>query len=437
MHINRYNIGIFGKVNVGKSTLMNLLTEQETSLVDSKPGTTADIKNSCIEFHGLGPVKLFDTAGIDEEGELGKKKQKKSFSALKECDLVLLVIDLYKEGKKKRDLSQEKAIIDLAESRNKQLLIIFNLINHPKLSENCEIKIISSIFLKLKIKYKYLCLDLIQKESRQKCIDFILRNIKSLEKNQKLFPFLKKGDSVLLNIPMDLETPTSRLLRPQEYVFENLMRAYVTTVGYRMDLKVARANKCSLKNKEYLRFVSTIKTLKEKLNLKLIVTDSQAVDIVHPWTLDIKGKPIINITTFSIVMANYMSGGKLEKFVKAAEIFHSLKKGDKILIAEACNHNRISEDIGTYQIPKKIEKFFGPDNIKIDHAFGREFSEYDLDQYKLVIHCGACMIDKQKFEARVEDLVEKKIPITNYGVVLSFLDSPLTLKRVILPFVDV
>ena len=427
--MKRSNIGIFGRVNVGKSTLMNILTQQETSIVDKTPGTTADIKVSFMEFHNIGPVKLFDTAGIDEKGQLGQKKQIKSLATLKECDLILLIIDPYELT---QNISFEKEIISLAKKRNKRLLILYNIFLEKRKNHEYTLNVISKKFeKKLAISNKHLIVDFKDTQAKEKILNFIFKNFNPRDKHIELFPFLKRGDIVFLNIPMDEETPEGRLLCPQAFVQEHLIRRYISTFAYRMDLVKARSGDKKIKEEEYLRFQTALQTLKRKKALKLLITDSQAIDIVHPWTLDKNDRPLVDITTFSVIMAEQKSGGRLLEFIKGLDVLKTLKKGDKILIAEACNHNRIAEDIGTSQIPKKFEAIYGKNIITVDHAFGREFSSYDLKQYKLVIHCGGCMIDTEKFKARIEDLIENNVPITNYGILLSFFESPHTLKRVV------
>ncbi len=414
--IQRTNIGIFGKINAGKSTLMNLLTQQETSIVDSTFGTTTDIKVSLMEIHTLGPLKLFDTAGINEKTSLGIKKKNKTIDCLKKCDLVLLVID------PNLDFFENFEIINLSQKYNKSLILIFNNFEgkkNPKITNQ--------------LQYPKIYIDLSKKDSKDKLIDFILKVYKPNKKKQTLFPYLKKDDIVFLNIPMDEETPEKRLLRPQAFVQEHLIRRFISTFAYRMDLKKARSKDKKTSNDEFFRFQKQLKLLKNQNSLKLLITDSQAIDIIHQWTLDENKKPIVDITTFSIIMANEKYD--LSLFIKAIDTLKTLKENDKILIAEACNHNRIKEDIGTYQIPLKLNNYFGKKKIQINHAFGRDFASYNLNDYKLIIHCGGCMLDKQSMQARIKDLEKSKVPITNYGIILAYLNSKEAFSRVIKPFI--
>lgn len=428
MTIERKNIGIFGRVNVGKSLLMNTITQQETSIVDKTAGTTADVKQSVMEFHELGPIKLFDTAGIDEMGALGGKKRQKSLSTLKECDLVIVLIDPFNHF----DLEVENQIITYAHERKKRFFFIFNLFAEKVKNAEHTQTVIDSIIKKFPHSAPYLAVDLMDQHSFNKLVDFITKNSLFAKKNVDIFPHLTSRDLIFLNIPMDEETPSGRLLRPQALVQEKLIRRFIPTIAYRMDLAKARSTNAEVRQEEYKRFHNMLTLL--GLSLTLLITDSQAIDIVHDWTLDKEGQPLIAITTFSIIMAHLMSNGRLKEFAQGIEAFKKLKDGDKVLIAEACNHDRIAEDIGTVQIPKKIAQRFGEGKIQVDHAFGREFSSYNLREYQLVIHCGGCMIDKQKITARLEDLISAKVPITNYGLFLSYIHSPKALERSLQPF---
>jgi len=427
--IQRALIGILGKMNVGKSTLMNAITQQNTSIVDDKPGTTADSIVSLMQLHKVGATKIFDTAGIDEMGILGDKKRDKTFQVLKEVDLVLLVIDPFHHTD---DFSHEKELLELAEKHNKKVLLFFNLFQEKMHSSyNYKVK---AIYKELKTSFPYLMIDLSDITHHSQASSFIEENFSFMRREFRPFPFLEKGDLAFLNIPMDAETPEERLLRPQALIQENLLRRYIATIAYRMDLQKARSQDKKEREEEKRRFLGILFPLIQEDMIKVLITDSQAIDIIDPWTKDYMGNSIIDITTFSILMAHLQSGGRLDIFTQGVEAFQNLQKEDKILIAEACNHNRIAEDIGTVQLPEKIRAYFNNEPPQIDHLFGRDFSNEKLKEYKLIIHCGGCMIDKQKMQARLHDLFELGVPITNYGVLLSFLQSAQTLKRTLKPF---
>jgi [FeFe] hydrogenase H-cluster maturation GTPase HydF len=407
-------IGIFGKMNSGKSSLMNLLTQQETSIVDATPGTTADTKVTLMELHGLGPVKLLDTAGYDESDHLGDKKRKKVISALKECDLALLVVD-----PSTTEFETERIILEEAQTLEKQVMIIWNLFRKEDKSKTGEVINSHPEWRKI----RSFTLSAIDFSFRQPLLQSILNYYIPKNFATELLPFVEKNQFYILNIPMDEETPPGRYLRPQAMAEEYITRKWAYPVSYRMDLGKARNGDPSEKER-WEKFLNNFSD-----RPKAIITDSQAMDIMKSWAPD-----DIPLTTFSIMMINYMSRGRIGDFAKAVKSVDSLRPGDRILIAEACNHSRIREDIGTAQIPRLLEKYFP--GVAVDHAFGREFeSKEELKQYKLVIHCGGCMITPQRVAARLRDLENSGVPITNYGIFLSYIQGKAVLDRVMEPWV--
>jgi len=406
-------IGIFGKMNSGKSSLMNLLTQQETSIVDPTPGTTADTKITLAEIHGLGPVKLMDTAGFNEQDELGEKKRKKAIAALKECDLVLLVID-----PSTFEFETEKLILAEARTLDKQVIVVYNLF---RITDRNRIEKVEESLSKLRI-YRSIVLYAIDIKFRQPMLETILEHYIPKNLAIDLLPFVDEGEFYILNIPMDEETPPGRYLRPQAMAEEHITRKWAFPVSYRMNLTKARAGDAT----ELDRWNSFISSFSKRP--KAIITDSQAMDILKDWA-----PADMALTTFSIMMINYMSRGRLNEFVTGIRALNSLQPGDSVLIAEACNHSRIREDIGTVQIPKLLKKFYPA--VIVDFTFGREFiDDLDINKYKLVIHCGGCMISNQRMAARLRDLKATNVPITNYGIFLSFVQGEKTLDRVIAPW---
>lgn len=413
MLVERDHIGIFGKMNSGKSSVMNLLTQQETSIVDMTPGTTTDTKIALQEIHGLGPIKLFDTAGVNEVNELGEKKKKKVFSNLKECDLVLVVID-----PSTFDFDTEKEIVDEARELDKQILIIYNLFSEEDKKRIVEIEKEISV---LRF-YRKIVISAIDMRFRQLIINFIMNNFESKNHKMELLPFIERDEYYILIIPMDVETPPGRYLRPQAMCEEYITRNWAHPVSFRLDLGKARSGDLS-ERKRFMEFVNNFKK-----RPKAIVTDSQAMDIMHKWTSE-----DMMLTTFSIMMINYVSRGRLNEFAQGVKVLDSLKSGDKILIVEACNHSRIQEDIGTVQIPNYLKKKFA--DVVVEYNFGREFYDNDkLEEYKLIIHCGGCMISSQKLLARIRDLGSVGVPYTNYGVFLSYMQGGESLKKVLVPW---
>lgn len=413
MLVERDHIGIFGKMNCGKSSIMNLLTQQQTSIVDPTPGTTADTKIALQEIHGMGPVKLFDTAGLDEAGDLGSKKRAKGLADLKECDLVLLVIDPDTPS-----FETESEILRQARELDKQILVIYNLFNP---SGERRIPLVEDSVGLLRF-HKKIRLAAVDPGYRQPLLDVILANFVSKNCKMELLPFVERDEFYILNIPMDAETPPGRYLRPQAMAEEYITRQWAYPVSYRMDLGKARSGDAG----ERRRFDAFLGSLQRRP--KALITDSQAMDLMHTWTPD-----DMMLTTFSIMMVNYVSRGRLAAFAEGTKALDDLQAGDKILIAEACNHSRIAEDIGTVQIPKFIERHWP--GVLVEHNFGREFQENDrLVSYKLVIHCGGCMITAQKLLARIRDLDSIGVPYTNYGIFLAYAQGREALRKVLRPW---
>lgn len=422
--MERLNIGIFGRVNSGKSTLMNLLTQQETSIVDPTPGTTADVKTTVMEIHELGPVKIFDTAGIDEQGILGEKKKQKTFNALKRSDIVLIVINTNNSDIVKDNFLTEKEVVSASAGRGKEIFVIYNKFKGCSGTKDKLQDMSGRDFSSVE-------LDMSDRSNYTVIVDFLKANSKLQPAKTPLLPDLDRNKIVFLNIPIDDESPEGRFLKPQMMAEEYLVRRYVPTFAYRMDLAKARsiiAEECAAEKKRFDDFISL---LGRESRLQLLITDSQAMDIISKWT---KNAPYM-VTTFSIMMINYLSRGNLELFVNGVKAFKALKPGDKVMIAEGCNHDRKAEDIGTVQIPKKIEAMFGKGAVQVEHYFGRVFAENDkLKEYKLVIHCGGCMLDQQAIASRMEDLIESGVSFTNYGVLLSYFQGEEALNKVIEPF---
>ncbi|PSC71854.1 iron hydrogenase assembly [Micractinium conductrix] len=449
----RTNIGIFGCMNAGKSSLMNRITRSETSIVDSTPGTTADTKVVLMELHDVGPAKLFDTAGIDEAGELGEKKRRKVLGVLKETDVAVVVLDAAKfvgvpEAELPAALEWELLLLGRAAAAGSTPLLVYN----TKLAAGAGRQQVEGTVPRLQAvlnpsgSVASTQLEL----NRQEAADSLAGTFQAVaaaarqHDTPRSLPdeFLSEDSLVFLNIPMDAETPSLRLLRPQALVQEEAIRHYAATLAYRMNLAHARSSDPALVERERARFLRALQPVLAHTGPKIIVTDSQAVDILHPWTLDpATGEELVPFTTFSIAMIHRQSRGQLPLFVQGLEAFKQLKAGDRVLVAEACNHNRITDicnDIGMVQIPDKVEAQGGR-GVVVEHAFGREFPELDeegggLASYALAIHCGGCMIDQQKIRARLLDLKEAGVPVTNYGLLLSYAHSPAALERAMKPW---
>lgn len=413
--IERDHIGIFGKMNAGKSTLMNLLTQQETSIVDPTPGTTADTGTALCEIHGIGPVKIFDTAGLDERSSLGEKKRQKSLDVLKECDLVLLVINPSQPGSR-----VERDLLDAAREMDKQVLVLFNLFDEADRAR------VPSLYASIDLLKFYLPLSIRANDpdERQMLLKFILEEYKPKRIAMELLPFVERDENYILVVPMDEETPQGRFLRPQQMAVEYITRKFAYPSCIRLDLDKARD--AVLSREEGQRFRKYIDGFAKRP--RVIITDSQAMDILARWCPE-----DIELTTFSITMIQFVSKGMLADFVRGLEAMERLAPGDKVLIVEACNHSRIGEDIGTVQIPKYFARHYP--GVQLEHNFGSEFLENEaLNTYRLIIHCGGCMISPQKLASRIRDLKAVRVPFTNYGLFLSYLQGREALAKVLRPW---
>ncbi len=433
--VERSIIGIFGRINAGKSTCMNLLTRQETSLVDPQPGTTADIKSALMEIHALGPVELLDTAGLDEGSGLGQKKRRKTLDALGEVDLAVLVIDpvqVLLAG----DLAVEDAVSAEAHRRGRRLCVLLN--RHADSDERlqgsgadwAQARRFALSALADRAGTPIHELDLADRDRSGELARFLADAVERRPQTPPLLPMLRRRGAVVLHIPMDEETPQGRLLRPQEMAMEALLRAGVPVGLYRVDLGLARCGVPAVAGPQRRGFVDFLASFANCGGVQLVITDSQAIDLMHAWVPD-----DIPLTTFSIMMINQTACGDMSVFVEGAQALDTLQAGDRVLIAEACNHDRIAEDIGTVQLPQKLAA--AVPGLEFDHAFGREFPDpAELRQFKLAIHCGACMIRPQKLAARVDRLLAAGIPVTNYGLALSWCEGKATLGRVLAPWLS-
>jgi len=412
---------------------MNVLTQQATSIVDPTPGTTADTKVAVIELHNLGPVKLFDTAGLDESLGLGFKKHERAMALLEEIDIAVLVIDPI-QALQSQQLHVEDKVATTCRRLGRPLVLVCNV------QATQTDSVASGSTLEQALTYcksvltapsstPTLVTNLVQQTPLQELVDVLHKALPTPENKVELLPFVGGTAPVLLHIPLDNESPSGRLLRPQEMALEYLLRLRVPVGVVRVDLKLARSNNSAIAQRERDRFFGFFNNLGGDQGVQLVLTDSQAIDIMHAWL-----PHDVPLTTFSVMMINQTSGGNLPLFQQGATALDGLQSGDKILIAEACNHDRIAEDIGTVQIPQKLNHHCP--GVQIEHCLGREFPGPDeLRSFKLAIHCGGCMISKQQASARVARLAEAGIPVTNYGMALAWFQGADALKRVLAPWV--
>ncbi len=389
----RKHIVFIGRRNAGKSSLINAVSNQELSIVSDTPGTTTDPVKKSMELLPFGPVVLVDTAGIDDVGELGKKRINKTAKAISSADFVLFIFDaLHHLTEVERDYLRYLDKINVP---------FVCVLNKSELGTNQEL--VGELNFQGRKIIKVSCFDhqgiFALKES-------VAKLIPHEEETPLVGDLVKQGDIVVLVVPIDLGAPKGRLIMPQ-----------VQTIREALD---EDAVVIITKDKE-LR--STLMRLNEKP--KLVVTDSQAVMRV---AADVPND--IKLTTFSILMARYK--GDLEQFVMGIKQIDRLGNGDKVLISEACTHHVQEDDIGRTKIPRWIKQYTRKDLV-IDVKSGRDFPS-DLSEYKLIVHCGGCMLTKKEMQTRIKQADFIETPIVNYGMIISYMHG--AIPRALEPFPD-
>ena len=412
---NRVHIGFFGRCNAGKSTLINMLTDQPVSLVSEVAGTTTDPVSKSMEILPLGPVVITDTAGIDDTTELGALRMEKTEEVVKKINIAVYVLRTDEEP-----TSDDMHWLGLLKQNNVPIALFVNEIN----AENKE-KDESNTANKAKVgsntsdyikSHKGLgdlttvigSADFTSKAKRLELLD-LLGGLTPLdvEGDQTLLQGLvEEGDTIILVCPIDSAAPKGRLILPQ-----------VQTIREILDYK-GLALVCQ--TEELPAMINSL-----KYPPKMVICDSQAFDRVDELTPD-----TIPLTSFSILMARFK--GKLQDLVAGVEAIKNLKPGSKVLISEGCTHRRQCDDIGTVKIPNLLKKQ-GHTDLQLEFTSGGAFPK-DVSQYDLIIHCGACMLTRREVLRRIECAVVQGTPIVNYGVLIAALHG--ILERAISPFID-
>lgn len=377
---NRLHISIVGRRNVGKSSLANALTGQEISIVSDTPGSTTDPVKKSIELLPYGPVVIIDTAGIDDVGELGEKRISKTIKAISQSDFAIVVFEANQAPQPK-----EIELIDLLKKINVPFIVA---LNKSDLGVNQDLL----DFLK-KSKIKYWKVSCERNEGIEEFKNGAIKSLPKLSEPPLVSDLVKQGDIVVLVVPIDLGAPKGRLILPQVQTIREILDSDAVAIV--------------CKEKE-LR--ATLDRVNEKP--KLVITDSQAIMKVNA---DVPND--VKLTTFSILMARHK--GDLPTLVKGLKQIEKLENGDKILIAEACTHHAQEDDIGTVKIPRWLRNFTRKD-LQIDIVHGGDFPQ-NLNQYKLVIHCGGCMLNRKAMLVRINQASLIGVPIVNYGVLISYL----------------
>ena len=375
---NRKHIGIYGNTNSGKSSLMNKILGQDISLVSNVEGTTTDPVQKAMEFIPFGPILLIDTAGLEDKSQLGEIRVRKSLDYLKRLDFAIYVVD----GKNLDIDTYKKWKKEVAKYNIRHMVVVNKL---DRLSED-ELHNINNIF------EKPLFVSAIKNENLDKLKEELITNLEQDEEDKPIVgDLLSYGSTVILVVPIDSEAPKGRIILPQVQVIRDCLDHGIKTYVVR-DTELEEA-------------------LKEIKNVDLVITDSQAfkeVDKIVPKN--------INLTSFSILFARQK--GELSDFLDGAKKLKDLKPGDNILICESCTHNISHEDIGRVKIPRMLNKIAGGD-LNLEYKVGYDFNE-DVEKYDMVIHCGACMVNRKSVVNKINLCKEKNIPITNYGLVIAY-----------------
>lgn len=378
---NRLHIGLFGKRNSGKSSLINALTNQETALVSDVAGTTTDPVYKAMEIHGIGPCVFIDTAGLDDEGELGALRIRQTMRAMERTDVALLVCtgdDIEKELEWNRLLKEKN--IPVIWILNKADLLADATATVRSIEKKCG-QVPLAVSARTKQGMEDIRRSLIAKLPDETMSQGIVGRL------------VKECDTVMLVMPQDIQAPKGRLILPQ-----------VQTIRELLD------RKCLVMSCTTDKIDQMLQALVQPPSL--IITDSQVFKTVY------EKKPATSrLTSFSVLFAQYK--GDINYFIEGANAIGCLTENSHVLIAEACTHAPLAEDIGRVKIPNMLRKKFGA-GLQIDHVSGTDFPE-DLNKYDLVIHCGACMFNRKYVLNRVAQARNQHIPMTNYGVTIAYL----------------
>lgn len=378
---NRLHIGIFGKTNSGKSSLINAIAGHNVALVSEQAGTTTDPVYKSMELNPIGPVVLIDTAGFDDNTALGKEREARTRDVISKTDVALLIFD------DSEDMSDEIAWMNYLDEGKVPVIAI--------ISKN-DIKDRTQLRERVK---KQFGLDTLMVSAKDKNVAHIIKNAVSevvpedFQRQSILRNLIDEQGTALLVMPQDIQAPKGRLILPQVQTIRELLDNHCVTV-------------CTTVN----GLEKALGTLKNAPDL--IITDSQCFKEVNSM------KPAESkLTSFSVLFAAYK--GDIDEFIKGASAIDMLTEESKVLIAEACTHAPLEEDIGRVKIPMMLRKKFG-ENIQIDMVSGSDFPN-DLTSYDLIIHCGACMFNRKYMMSRVKQAKEQEVPMTNYGITIAHL----------------
>jgi [FeFe] hydrogenase H-cluster maturation GTPase HydF len=379
------HIGIFGRSNNGKSALINALTGQEIAIVSDVAGTTTDPVKKSMEISAIGPVVLIDTAGLDDTGELGKKRIEKTENVLKQIDLAILVLTCYHFDE------LEKQFIDKLRALETPFIIVNN---KSDITENENIFIENEAVISLSAKTG---------KGLDRFIEILKQKIpvSAYHTHSLLEGIVKENDTVLLITPIDSEAPEGRLILPQVQTIRAILDQNAVAVVLKED-KVG----------DFFTLKGTMDMTGAQRYPNVVITDSQVFKTVEPLI------PLhIPLTSFSILLARFK--GDYENYLKGTPQIENLKDGDRVLIMESCTHLSSCEDIGRMKIPKWLNAYTGK-TLHFDFVSGLT-PVNNMEKYALVIQCGGCMITKKQILNRLKPAVDAGIPITNYGMLIAYL----------------
>ena len=380
----RVHIGFFGKRNAGKSSVLNAVTGQDLAVVSEVKGTTTDPVYKSMELLPLGPVVMMDTPGIDDEGELGELRVKKSYQVLNKTDAAVLVVDGLAGA------AEEDAAL-LERIRRKRIPYTVVLNKQDLASEEIKEQTIQMLGIG---REQLLSVSAADGTGINELKERIAQIAKPEELERRIIgDMISPSDFIVLVVPIDSAAPKGRLILPQQQTIRDILEADAVSVVIKED-----------------RVRETIESLGKKP--RLVITDSQAFETVAADTPE-----DILLTSFSILFARYK--GNLEMAVKGVTTLDKLKNGDKILISEGCTHHRQCDDIGTVKIPRWIREYTGKE-IQFETTSGTQFPD-ELGEYKLIVHCGGCMLNEREMKYRLSCAEDQGVPITNYGILIAYI----------------
>ena len=390
---NRLHIGIFGKRNVGKSSFINALTGQSVSIVSPVAGTTTDPVGKAMEISGIGPAYIYDTAGIDDTGDLGGMRVERTKAIMVKINLAVVVSTSADFNE------QDKALLDELKVRGAKPLLVFNKTDILPLDEGTAAGLKGDDI-------PFVAVSCLTGENIGKARDKMVEIARTIqaERSTIVGDIIGHGELVLLVVPIDLGAPKGRLILPQVQVIRDILDNDAVAMV--------------VKEREIEYILSSLKTPPG-----LVVCDSQ---VVLKVTGDLP--PGVKLTTFSILFSRLK--GDLATFVEGVKAIDTLKDGDRVLICEACTHHPLPDDIGRVKIPRWVKLYTGKD-IAFDVHAG-PILDRPTSEYRLIIQCGGCMINRAEMLARIRDANEKNIPMTNYGVAISYVHG--VLKKALSPF---